>query len=158
MKNELSCMLTGCLDPTMQAQGIYKLNEETVRYGLTLSSEAALRVVQSHRQTLRETKRLEFGGKTAEKIVDAFKDSSYIHQHNYEATLCQLVETFYYYKNETKDQIGDDRLIEIMRDRFENTCHGSLELLHHKAMDQIVTEQNRGIDHNDTEEVNIERY
>ena len=42
--------------------------------------------------------------------------------------ICKLVEDLLY-ENETGDKIGDDDLIHIMRDYFDNRCFGSIELL-----------------------------
>jgi hypothetical protein len=32
-------------------------------------------------------------------------------------------------KNETEDRIGDDELVKMMKEYFETSCEGSLELL-----------------------------
>ena len=49
--------------------------------------------------------------------------------HNYEETLYELLEIFYYYKNETLDLIGDDYLVKYMKSAFDGIWQGSLELL-----------------------------
>ena len=40
-----------------------------------------------------------------------------------------MLETFYYYKNETLDLISDDDLIGFMKERFNGQNQGSIELL-----------------------------
>lgn len=40
-----------------------------------------------------------------------FSNSPFISQFNYVTTLNDLIETFYYFKNETLDEISDDELI-----------------------------------------------
>lgn len=44
-------------------------------------------------------------------------------------TINELQEAFYYLKNETEDQLGDDKIIELMKEQFEDFCEGSIELL-----------------------------
>lgn len=49
--------------------------------------------------------------------------------YNYVETLHELIEIFYFYKNETLDLISDDELIKFMKNSFDGKCQGSLELL-----------------------------
>jgi hypothetical protein len=49
--------------------------------------------------------------------------------HNYAETLHELIEMFYYYKNETLDLMSDEDLIKFMKGSFDGKCQGSLELL-----------------------------
>jgi hypothetical protein len=76
-----------------------------------------------------DTGRVEFGGGIVDKVILMFCDSPYISMHNYEETLHELIEIFYYYKNEALDLIGDDELIKYMKTAFNGICQGSLDLL-----------------------------
>lgn len=69
----------------------------------------------------------------------------YISQYNYGSTINELVEIFYNYKNETMDQIGDDELMEIMKDYFDNYCQGSVELLEGKVLYKIAENIRNGV-------------
>jgi hypothetical protein len=62
-------------------------------------------------------------------IIKVFSVSEYINQQNYAQTVHELLELFYYLKTESRDRIGDRELIEILFDKFENECHGSLDLM-----------------------------
>lgn len=61
---------------------------------------------------------------------------------NYTDTLHELIEIFYYYKNQVLDLVSDDELIKFMGKSFNGSCRGSLELLTDrelaKASDNIL--------------------
>ncbi len=117
---------------------IIKCNETTSRYGLVLSPDEARELVETRNDTLKGYGRIELGGGIINKLIEAFCDSPYITQKDYTNILNELIETFYYYKNETLDQLSDDELIDIMKDNFNNRCHGSLELLQNRDLDKIA--------------------
>lgn len=108
---------------------IIKCNDLTMRYGLVLTEKQAIELVETRSFALKETGRIEFGGGVIDKIIYEFCDSPYISMHNYEETIHDLIEMFYYYKNETLDLISDDDLISYMKNAFDGKCRGSLELL-----------------------------
>ncbi|KNY29350.1 DUF6323 family protein [Pseudobacteroides cellulosolvens] len=117
---------------------IIKCNETTSRYGLVLSPDEAKELVETRNETLKGYGRIELGGGIINKLIEAFCDSPYIIQKDYSSILHELIETFYYYKNETLDQLSDDELIDLMKDNFNNRCHGSLELLQNRDLDKIA--------------------
>ncbi|OGO90697.1 MAG: hypothetical protein A2Y17_03135 [Clostridiales bacterium GWF2_38_85] len=117
---------------------IIERNEKTVEYGLILTKEAASELVQTRTNELTNTGRVEFGGATIQNIIDAFYDSPYINQYNYAQTLHELIEIFYYYKNETLDIISDNNLIYYMKSYFNGSCQGSLELLKNRELDELA--------------------
>lgn len=104
-------------------------NDLTERYGLVLTQAQAIELVETRSVALRDNGRIEFGGGVIDKIIKEFCDSSYISMHNYTRTLHELIEIFYYYKNETMDLISDDDLIKFMKTAFDGVCQGSLDLL-----------------------------
>ena len=108
---------------------IIKCNDLTMRYGLVLKEKQAIELVETRSVALKENGRIEFSGGVIDKIIYGFCDSPYISMHNYEQTLHELIEMFYYYKNETLDLISDDDLIKYMKTAFDGICRGSLELL-----------------------------
>ena len=117
------------LRKNQEVLGIRKCNEETNKYGLTLSEKQIQNLLTYKMSMLRETGRLEFKGGIVEKIIKEFCDSQYIDQGNYESTLCELIEIFYEYKNETMDFVSDDELIKFMKESYENIAHGDIEYL-----------------------------
>ena len=73
-----------------QVAQILDTNQWTGKYGLVLSKEDAKELMEKRRQTLRETKRVEFGKGILPKIIYEFCDSAYIHQSDYAETLAKL--------------------------------------------------------------------
>jgi hypothetical protein len=104
-------------------------NDLTINYGLVLTREQAIELVETRNHSLNANGRIEFGGGIIDKIIKEFCDSPYLSIHNYAETLHELIEIFYYYKNETLDLMSDDDLIKYMKNSFDEVCQGSLELL-----------------------------
>jgi len=132
---------------------IVKLNEKSRQYGLLLSPTDALQLVETRSRSLLENGRIEIGGETLIKIIDAFYDSSFIMQDDYSDTLNELLEIFYYVKNETLELISDDELIEHMKIYFENRCKGSLDLLKDRELEKLANNLRYGVtDYSNMEE------
>jgi hypothetical protein len=73
-----------------------------------------------------------------DKIILEFCDSPYLSKHNYIETIHELLEIFYYYKNETLDLVCDDDLIKHMKTAFDGVCQGSLDLLSERELDRLA--------------------
>ena len=108
---------------------IVECNDITRQFGLELTAEQALELVETRLFALNSNGRIAFGGGAVNKIIMEFCDSPYISMYNYNQTLHDLVEIFYYYKNHTMDLISDDDLIKFMKKSFDGVWQGSLELL-----------------------------
>lgn len=108
---------------------IVSCNNLTMKFGLILSHQDAIDLVETRTHSLMSNGRIEFGGGVIDKIIREFCDSPYISMHNYVETLHELIEIFYTYKNEALDLISDDELISFMGKAFNGVCQGSLELL-----------------------------
>ncbi|AFM00469.1 MULTISPECIES: DUF6323 family protein [Desulfitobacterium] len=121
--------LSSALIQRQAVMEIEKCNDFSAQFGLTLSHFQAVELVETRTLALQGNGRIEFGGGVIQKIIRGFCYSPYISSHNYAETLHELVEMFYYYKNETLDLLSDDELIQFMRSRFNGICQGSLELL-----------------------------
>lgn len=130
---------------------IEKSNEYTRQFGLTLSHFDAVELVETRTLALKGSGRIEFGGGVIEKIIRAFCHSPYVSKYNYTETLHDLTEMFYYYKNETLDLISDDDLIKFMKNSFDGTCQGSLELLAGRELNNMARSLRYGRDLHDTE-------
>lgn len=142
----LSVLHLNVLSEQMAVQEILSTNEQSQEYGLTLSPRDAKELAAAKSELLRSHGRVEIGGGTLEKIITAFCDSSYLWQSNYTETLHELLDTFYYMKNETMDQIPDDELIGLMKEYFETSCAGSVDLLQGRELDQIVRNIHLGVE------------
>lgn len=131
---------------------IIQCNDFTTKYGLRLTEQQAIALVETRNQVLKANGRVEFSGGIINKIIQAFYDSPYITKDNYVDTIQELMEIFYYYKNETEDLVSDDDLILFMKDTFNNNCQGSLELLSGRELDKMATNLRYGKDPLDGEE------
>jgi len=138
-----------------QAVGeVIKCNDYTEQFGLVLTQAQAIELVETRSLSLRDNGRIEFGGGVIDKIIKEFCDSPYISMHNYAATLHELIETFYYYKNETLDLISDDDLIKFMKSAFDGVCQGSTDLLSGRELYQLARNLRFGL-HTDYSEDNF---
>jgi hypothetical protein len=117
---------------------IINCNEITSRYGLILSQTEAQELVKTRSEALNISGRIEFSGGIINKLIIEFCDSPFLSQFNYSSTLNELIETFYYYKNETLDEISDDKLISLMKKYFDQNCQGSIELLQNRELDTLA--------------------
>ena len=116
------------------ADKILACNRETQRYGLTLNKQQALALAECLSCALKENRRIEFSGGIADKLILSFCNSPYISQENYEDILHELIDLFYDMKNNTWDTVSDDDLIKFIKNAFDNSCYGSLELLYGEAL------------------------
>ena len=106
-------------------------------YGLTLTEADIGELVELRAQALRSTGRVEFGGGILPKLIRAFCKSPYIDPDSYAATLGDLQDAFYYFKNECGDRFSDDELIEFMETVFNGQAHGSTDVLISISLEQL---------------------
>lgn len=141
MELELSLFSGGFNHSLIQKQAVsevMKYNDLTAKYGLVLTEQQAIALVETRSLSLKETGRIEFGGGIIDKIIFEFCDSPYLAMHNYEEVLHELIEIFYYYKNETLDLMSDYELIQYMKKSFDSICQGSLDLLSGRELDRLA--------------------
>lgn len=117
---------------------LIKTNEKSMNYGLVLSSKDAKDIVETKNYVLKSYGRIEFGTTVINKIISMFCTSPYVNQSEYSMIISELIETFYYLKNETLDEVSDDELIELMENYFNNSCHGSIELLQGRELENFA--------------------
>lgn len=113
----------------IQLQKIQECNTYTQKFGLALSEQDALALVEERKNCLKEQERVEFGEGILSKIIFAFCDSPYIYQDNYVETIAELQRIFYLYKNESMDELTDDEVLSFMKKGFDGVCEGSLDNL-----------------------------
>lgn len=124
---------------------IINCNEITSRYGLILSQAKAQELVETRAEALSNNGRIEFAGGVINKLIIKFCDSPFLSQFNYATTLNELIETFYYFKNETLDEISDDELISLMKKYFDQNCQGSIELQQNRELEALARNIRYGI-------------
>ena len=119
---------------------IIKCNEYTYGYGLFLTQEQAMGLLETRSYALADNRRIEFGGGIVEKFIKIFCDSPFLSTHNYAETLNELIEIFYHAKNESESYglIRDDDLIADMKKSFDSICQGSVELLAGREIYNII--------------------
>ncbi len=128
----------GALSNRVTLSQITDLNTHSLKYGLHLSEKGALQILAARDESLRRSGRLELGNQVIQRIITVFSASPYINQADYADTVCELIDIFYYVKNESLEQIPDEELIDIMKDFFDNSCAGSLELLSGRELELLV--------------------
>jgi hypothetical protein len=119
------------------AHDLLLCNDFTAKQGLALTFAQARELIETKYTALKNTGRIEIEGGAIHKIITIFHDSAYIDAANYAAVLHCLVETFYYFKNETFEAVSDDELIQTMKSFFEESCNGSLELLQGRELEKF---------------------
>ena len=121
-------------------------NELNQLYGLTLTETDIAELVELRGQALKNTGRVEFGGGILPKLIRAFCKSPYVDAYNYAATLGDLQEAFYYFRNESEDWFSDDELIEFMEQVFNGQAHGSTEVLTTISLEELCRWARNGFD------------
>lgn len=124
-------------------------NTITGRFGLALSDDQIRALVAARFEALRDTGRVEFGGGVLKKLVYAFCDSPYLSQENYEETLSELQDAFYYFKNESEDRFTDDELIGFMKAVFDGVAQGSLDYLTGTSLEELCRAARGEVDGSD---------
>lgn len=112
-------------------------DELNALYGLVLTEADIAELVTLRGEALRATGRIEFGGGILPKLIRAFCSSPYIDRQNYAATLGELQDAFYYFKNESNDLFSDDDLIDFMVNSFNGRAEGNAELLTSISLEQL---------------------
>lgn len=135
----------------MAMQELRECNPITVKYGLYLSEEQIRSLVQKRFEALKDMGRVEFGEGILKKLAYAFCDSPYLSQENYEETIIELQDSFYYFKNESQDLISDDELIEFMKKIFNGKAQGSLEYLAGTSLEELCRNTRYGYKAEDTD-------
>ena len=127
------------------AMEMKKCNEITMKYGVTLSDTQIENLINKRFESLKNTGRIEFGDGILKELIEAFCDSPYIIQENYEETLEELQDIFYFFKGEAMDQIADDELIEFMKEYFNGECQGSIEYLSGTNLEELCRNTRYGL-------------
>lgn len=125
-------------------QELQKCNEVSGHFGLELSDTQIHTLVEQRFASLHDNGRVEFGGGILAKLIYAFCDSPFISAENYEETLIELQNDFYYYKNESEDELTDDELIAFMVQTFNGRAQGSLDYLAETSLDDLCRKTRYG--------------
>lgn len=94
-------------------------NETSARFGLKLSDQSMQVLAQTRMRALLDNGRVELGTSAVAALVEGFCDSPFLLQEDYESTLAELLDAFYYFKNASGECVADDELIAAMRMRYD---------------------------------------
>jgi hypothetical protein len=162
MSNDILLIKNPLTDSAFAAKlvvsGILSCNKTTSRYGLTLSETEAFELAETRSEALCSSGRIEFSNGIINKLILEFCDSPYISRQNYVDTINELVEIFYYFKNETLDEIDDDDLITYLKRCFDNSCYGSLELLKNRELENLARNIRFGLEESEDIDDEFDEY
>jgi len=117
---------------------LMKSNELLARFGLQLTQNQLETIIEKRYEALKDNGRIELlSNGIVDKLIYAFCDSPYISQDNFEEILIGLQDSFYYFKNDSVDNLTDDELIQIMKEHFDGDCEGSLEYLNGTVLEAL---------------------
>lgn len=120
-------------------------NQRGRQFGLVLSDGDRLALVRHWQETLQATGRIEFGPGVLPALADAFCDSPHIRPEEYADTLAALAESFYHFKNEAGEKLGDEELLQYMKEQFDGPCQGSMEHLNNTVLEKFAREARTGV-------------
>ena len=136
--NEQFSLIPGALAQKLAVAEIIRCNQTTSQYGLILKESDAAELAVTRSEALERLGHIEFAGGAINKLILEFCDSPYLNQSNYAETLHELIQIFYYFKNETLDEVDDDDLVAFMKKYSDETCMGSLDLLETKHLEGLA--------------------
>ncbi len=126
-------------------------NAFAARFGLVLTEKQLEELVENRFEVLTNTGRIEFGEGILKKLILTFCDSPYMTQENFAETLSELLESFYYFKNESMDRISDDELLEYMKSVFDGRAQGSADYLSGTSLEELCRYAREGYDPSDAD-------
>ena len=123
---------------------VLRCNDDTFAYGLTLTKEQAVDLVETRSRALRDNGLVEIGGGVLGKLLRAFRDSPYLAPQTYAETINQIAEVYYAYRRVSFGKYSDDELIAFLREWYDEPCQGSLELLGGTALQWFIDTMRKG--------------
>ena len=114
---------------TRPIQALTQANQITSQYGLVLTEQQMLSLLQQRQEALEATGRVEFGDGVLHLLAERFCDSPFLCPANYEETLGELQALFYYFKNECRDRLTDREVLDGMKRLFDGGAQGATEYL-----------------------------
>ena len=116
----------------IQKNEILNLNERSQEYGLILTKDDVENIVKSRNHTLNSYGRIDLNMDVTKEIMEILYKSQFTDKDDYVEMINDLVEIFYFLKNETLDEISDKEIIEIIGEFYEET-RGRIDNIQDKA-------------------------
>lgn len=126
---DLSLFKPSALAQKEKLDSLMAIGEVTQQYNITMTPEKAKYILDSSNSALKDMARIEFGESAAEKITRKFCSSPYASNYNFEKVVGEVLEIFFYAKNEIENYMSDDELIDYIYEEFNKVYHGSLKAL-----------------------------
>ncbi|MCE5189981.1 MAG: DUF6323 family protein [Eubacteriales bacterium] len=120
-------------------------NARSAIFGLTLSERGMREVTHQRERALADHGRVELGRSVLPALIEGFCDSPFLLQEEYEGTLLELLDAFYYFKNECGEQLTDDELIAAMRERYD-AYDGSTDAVIGTSLEALCRARRLGLD------------
>ena len=139
-----------------QLQKVLDTNKRTEAYGLVLTQQDAENLLAGRKAVLQETQRVELRHSILPVLIETFCSSTYLHPQNYVETLLRLQEIFFYYKNETMDELTDEELLQVMPEQFDGVCYGDLDYLENTCLDIFAQAVRAGYQGRNPKERNLD--
>lgn len=121
------------------------LNNFSRQYGLSLTEKDAEAIMKARNLSLQRLGRVELSTRPVAMLITAFSSSPHVNQAEYADLICEMIEVFYYLKNESLDEIPDDELIAVMKECFDGPCQGSLDLMAGRDLELLASEVRCGV-------------
>lgn len=154
MRDETETNLTQTAGKKFLAE-LRAANEISARFGLTLSERAMAELAGARTSALSEHGRVELGESAVPAIIEGFCDSPFLQQEDYETTLLELADAFYYYKNACGDQLTDEELIAAMRERYD-AYDGSVEAVTGTTLESLCRARRLGAEEEEWREPDVD--
>ena len=117
---------------------LLEINSATQKHGLILTEAIAKEITEARQHALKVNDRVDFSSDTVTRLVKAFSQSYYITQENFSEIIGEILDLFYFLKNEIKDALSDDEMISEMLIVFNDYCAGEIELMQNKGVEIII--------------------
>ena len=117
---------------------LLEINSTTQKYGLFLTEAIAREIAAARGKSLSDNGRIDFSPDPIVRLIKAFSESRYITQEDFSWVISEVIELFYFLRNEVEDVLSDDDMISEMLVVFTETCAGSIEIMQSKGVEKIV--------------------
>ena len=117
---------------------LLEINSYTQKHGLVITETIAKEIAESRQYALKNNDRVDFSSDTITRLVKAFSQSYYITQETFSETIGEIIDLFYFLKNEISDFLSDDDMISEMLIVFNETCFGVMEVMESKGVEKII--------------------
>lgn len=130
----------------VEIDNIMEVNDLTSNYGIVITYQQAGELVAVNQRTLQEIGRIGYGSDIIEELIIAFVDSPFINKYNYHEIFMELLEIFYYYKENLDQYCSDEEVIEYIKCAYDGPCQGSLDYLKEGLLKRIIDDIQSGKD------------